>query len=148
MTATGDIHTKLFLSCGLQVPATVYLTAGAIETGEISWYDRIFLGLQHAASQLNVILDRPRTLQLRDSATRIEAATEIVTYLRTIPDERAARVVPRISKGRFRCRADDLRGAMMTWDEVREMHRAGISFGAHTMTHPVAGRMAARGTEG
>jgi hypothetical protein len=25
---------------------------------------------------------------------------------------------------------------MLSWAEIREMHRAGISFGAHTLTHP------------
>jgi peptidoglycan/xylan/chitin deacetylase (PgdA/CDA1 family) len=26
--------------------------------------------------------------------------------------------------------------AMLSWDEIREMHQAGIGFGAHTLTHP------------
>ena len=30
---------------------------------------------------------------------------------------------------------------MMSWDQVREMHRAGIEFGAHTMTHPILTRI-------
>ena len=29
----------------------------------------------------------------------------------------------------------------MNWDQVREMHHAGISFGSHTMTHPVLSRL-------
>src|SRR5260370_37499608 len=31
-----------------EIPAPVYLTAGCIETGEVAWYDRIFLALQVA----------------------------------------------------------------------------------------------------
>jgi peptidoglycan/xylan/chitin deacetylase (PgdA/CDA1 family) len=25
---------------------------------------------------------------------------------------------------------------MLTWDELREMHRLGMTIGAHTVTHP------------
>ena len=33
------------------IPATVYLTAGCIETGEVAWYDRVFLALQIMAGK-------------------------------------------------------------------------------------------------
>jgi peptidoglycan/xylan/chitin deacetylase (PgdA/CDA1 family) len=124
------------------IPATVYLTAGAVESGEISWYDRIFLGFfKHAGSSLQVMLDKPRTFILHGSACRIDAATEVVMYLRSIPDNerrnwcsRFEQIVPLLG--------DELRGSMMSWDQIRLMQRAGFSFGAHTMTHPVASRLA------
>jgi peptidoglycan/xylan/chitin deacetylase (PgdA/CDA1 family) len=30
---------------------------------------------------------------------------------------------------------------MLTWDQIRTMRRAGIQFGAHTMSHPVVSRL-------
>ena len=30
---------------------------------------------------------------------------------------------------------------MMNWDQVREMHKGGIEFGAHTMHHPILTRI-------
>jgi peptidoglycan/xylan/chitin deacetylase (PgdA/CDA1 family) len=33
--------------------------------------------------------------------------------------------------------------AMLTWTEIREMHRAGIAFGAHSLTHPDLTRLPA-----
>jgi peptidoglycan/xylan/chitin deacetylase (PgdA/CDA1 family) len=40
-------------------------------------------------------------------------------------------------RGRGRGRLPSLESrSMLSWDEVREMHRAGITFGAHTCTHP------------
>jgi peptidoglycan/xylan/chitin deacetylase (PgdA/CDA1 family) len=30
---------------------------------------------------------------------------------------------------------------MLDWEQVREMHRGGIDFGAHTMTHPAVSRL-------
>ena len=35
----------------------------------------------------------------------------------------------------------EVRGAMMTWEQAREMQRGGVHFGAHTMTHPVVSRL-------
>ena len=39
--------------------------------------------------------------------------------------------------GTGRAPRNDLTAPWMTWDMVREMHQAGIDFGAHTVTHPV-----------
>jgi len=123
-----------------QIPATVYLAAGAIENGDVPWYDRIFLQFRRAGSTLKLLLDRPRSFELRSDAARIEAATEIVMYLRSIPDEqrqdwcrRFDRMVP--------LAAGDLHGAMMSWEQVLRMRQSGVTFGAHTMTHPVASRL-------
>ncbi len=124
------------------IPATVYLTAGAVESGEISWYDRIFLGFARAASPLEISLDRPRTFLLHSSAARIQAATEAVMYLRSIPDEERRNWCSSFEKI-APLPAGDLQGAMMTWEQIRLMQQAGIFFGAHTMTHPVASRLGA-----
>ena len=122
------------------IPATVYLTAGAIETGEIAWYDRIFLRFQRAGSYLRVALDTPREFHLTSYAARIDAAAEVVTYLRSVSDEQRLRWCAKFEQA-IPLGAEDLRGAMMSWRQVRVMHKAGVSFGAHTMTHPVASRL-------
>ena len=122
------------------IPATVYLTAGAIETGEIAWYDRIFLRFQRAGSYLRLALDTPREFRLSSYAARIDAAAEVVTYLRSVSDEQRLRWCAKFEEA-IPLGAEDLRGAMMSWQQVRAMHQAGVSFGAHTMTHPVASRL-------
>jgi Polysaccharide deacetylase len=122
------------------IPATVYLTAGAVESGELAWYDRIFLRFQRAAKEVNITLDTQRSFRLTDFASRVDAATTVVLYLRTLPDEERHRwcecfenaiPVPR----------NELCGSMMNWEQVREMRQAGISIGCHTLTHPVLSRL-------
>lgn len=122
------------------LPATVYLATGAIESGELLWYDQIFLRFQNASRDLRVMLDQPRTYSFRCFEDRMDAAHEAVTYLRMLPDsERKAwceefeRTIP-LSKS-------EVRGAMMSWEQAREMQREGICFGAHTVTHPVVSRL-------
>ncbi len=124
----------------LGLPAMVYLTAGAVESGEILWYDQIFLRFQRADPTLHLVLHVPRTYRLRTFEERMDTATEVVRYLRTLPDDERQRwckefeaVVP--------LQKQDLFGAMMTWEQTRTMQRNGISIGAHTMTHPVVSRL-------
>jgi peptidoglycan/xylan/chitin deacetylase (PgdA/CDA1 family) len=122
------------------IPATVYLTSGAVESGELAWYDKIFLRFQHAPSELRVTLDVPTTFRLTDFTSRVDAATAVVMYLRTLPDTERQRWCESFEKT-IPLRNDELRGSMMNWDQARKMCRAGISFGCHTMTHPVLSRL-------
>jgi len=122
------------------LPATLYLTAGAVESGEALWYDRIFLQFQKAGSQLHVSLDVPRTYCLRGFEDRINAAAEVVGYLRTLPDDERQRWCTEFDAA-VPLGESEVRGAMMSWEQARIMQRGGISFGAHTMTHPVVSRL-------
>lgn len=126
------------------IPATIYLPAGCIESGELGWYDKIFLQLMHfKGEKLDVLLDRPRRFELKDTESRLRKAEEIISYLRTCPDlerqeiceylEKVAAVPPHESNHR-----------MMTWDHAREMQAAGLNFGCHTMTHRVVSRLSAQ----
>ena len=123
------------------IPATVYLIAGAVEHDALPWYDRIFLGFQQIPhSSITLILDVPRTFSLQDGRTRVWAATEVVSYLRTVDDQKRLQWCAEFDSI-SRLQESDLRGWMMTWEQIRTMQRAGICFGAHTMTHPVIGRL-------
>jgi peptidoglycan/xylan/chitin deacetylase (PgdA/CDA1 family) len=124
-----------------EIPATVFLTIECIETGEVAWYDRVFLALKAMpGNTLELELDRPARFSFDDLSTRMQAAAEIISRLRGFP--------PTL---RRRCCADleskvvlpeaELRDRMLTWDQVRVMHRGGVDFGSHTMTHPVVSRL-------
>jgi len=123
-----------------KIPATVYLAAGAIDSGELLWYDRIFQCLQIAPTDLTLGLATTRQFKLDSRTSRIATAEQVVIYLRSLPNnERKAwcaqfeRLVPLPKSA--------LGGAMASWSQVRRMHEAGIQFGAHTMTHPVISRL-------
>lgn len=122
------------------IPVTVYLTAGSVESGELAWYDRIFLRFQRATSEVAVTLDAPRLFRLTDFASRVDAATAVILYLRTLPDGERQRWCESLEKT-MPLPSVELRGSMMNWGQVREMRHAGISFGCHTMTHPVLSRL-------
>lgn len=137
-----DLYSEAFpILQAYKIPATIFLTTGAIDTGEVAWYDRIFLALQVTPdSAFDIELDRPTRFTLLSETSRMWAATQIISYLRTVPPDRRNRCCIDLGK-RISLPEDRLRDRMLTWDQIRTMHRAGISFGAHTMTHPVVSRL-------
>jgi len=124
------------------IPATVYLTAGLVESGALAWYDEIFLRLQRAPSDTTLALEHGRPSRVADFASPVEAATTAVMYLRTLPDEARQQWCASLEKA-LPVPPAQLRGSMMNWDQARDMCRAGISFGCHTMSHPVLSRLTA-----
>jgi peptidoglycan/xylan/chitin deacetylase (PgdA/CDA1 family) len=125
------------------VPATVYLTVGAIETNKVSWYDKIFLALLVAPGNVfEWTLDRRRRIPIRSRPERLEAAVQIITWMRTLPDT-VRREQCAILENHVRMPQADLSDRMLTWEQVRIMRQGGVSFGAHTMNHPVVSRLTA-----
>lgn len=124
-----------------QIPATVFLPVMSIETGEVPWYDRIFLALRvFPEDEMEIALDHHRRFRLTSNQTRLQAATEIIGYVRTLPDWRRKEYCESLEK-RVTLPVDELRNRMLTWDQIRAMCRVGVSFGSHTMTHPVVSRL-------
>jgi len=123
------------------VPATVYLPAECIESGEAPWYDRVFVAVQaYPGAELLLDLDAPRSFELSSRASRIAAASEIMLYLRTVPDARRRAVCAEL-EARVSMPEQELADRMLTWDQIREMQAGGISFGSHTMSHAVVSRL-------
>ena len=124
-----------------QIPATIFLVVGSIETGEVPWYDRVFAALQAAsADTLDLSWDQPLRFSLRSRWARLQAACEIVSYLRTLPDRRRRELCDALEK-RIAFSQAALKERMLTWEQVRTMQDGGISFGSHTMTHPIVSQL-------
>ena len=125
--------------------ATFFITAGCLDGGDPFWPSEI-RALTAAASGAAVTLDAgrgPVELRLGDEHDRRTAVRTLTRLCKsyTIPEREELRAqlrravgVPRVS----RC--------MLTWDELAQMHRMGMTIGAHTVTHanlPSAGVAAA-----
>ena len=124
-----------------QIPATIFLTVGAIDGNTVAWYDKVFLALSVApGNKLDLVLNRPRRFLLPTPAARLQAAEEIISYLRILPNEERKqfcieleRLVPLPDEG--------VANRMLTWEQIHEMQRGGVSFGSHTLTHPAISRL-------
>jgi peptidoglycan/xylan/chitin deacetylase (PgdA/CDA1 family) len=125
------------------LPATVFLIADCVDTGDVSWYDRVFLALQMMpAGRFEAKLDQMPCFQLDSRMSRIRAASEIISRLRKLPTEHRREYCAGLERG-VNLPAEELKGRMLNWQQVRAMQHAGITFGSHTVTHPVVSRLTA-----
>lgn len=123
------------------IPATIYLIGQCMETGEVPWYDKIFVMLSVASEgSLELEIGSARRFELSSAAKRAQSAWEIVSYLRALPDHKRREWCSNFER-QFRLPTKELQGRMLDWGQVRTMQRAGIQFGAHTMTHPSVSRL-------
>lgn len=137
-----SVYTKAFpVLRKYGVPATVYLTASAVETGEISWYDRIFAAAMLCPSDtIQIEGGSPRRFALTSPESRMRAATEIVKTLRGYPNQDRIAACAALDK-KVQLPPAETKDRMLTWDQIHEMQKSGIHFGAHTMTHPAVSRL-------
>jgi len=115
------------------IPATVFLATGTVGRDAAFWWDRLVWHLsRHAGGRLPLppSLDGPDTAL--DSAEQLLRVFDALhSRLQTLEgpvrdsllDAMAGEVAPGSSRP-------------LTWDEVRRMAAAGITFGAHSVSHP------------
>lgn len=123
-----------------QVPATIYLVAGSIESGEVPWYDRVFLLFRHSPAVLDLSRFGLGQWELDDPQSSLEAAWTLICQMRGMPDSKRQQICEALA-GMPGVPPEDLRDRMLTWEQIREMQSEGISFGGHTMTHPVVSQL-------
>jgi len=127
-----------------RLPATIYLTVDSVETGQVAWYDRVFLAMAVAPSgELQLDLRGPWRFQLNSPEDRLRAALEVVALLRTFSNSVRCECCA-LLENRIGLPQNALSSRVLTWDEIRTMHQAGISFGSHTLTHPVVSQLEPR----
>ena len=128
------------------IPATVFLATGCIGTGRVPWHDEVLLAFEktHRSEIRLPAGSAGRTLPLGTEAERAFAASQALATLKPLSEEDRLDAVRAIG-GALRngsARAADLgTELMLDWDRVRAMRRAGVRFGAHTVTHPILSRV-------
>lgn len=123
------------------IPATIYLATGLIGTGESAWYDKVLAVFRETrAVRFEYAPAGFRAAPMPDGPARSAAAHCLLEWLKAFPPaERDAHIRDvAVSLG---CGADAGSKAMLDWDMVRSMHAQGVTFGAHTVNHPILSRV-------
>ncbi|MBZ5495994.1 MAG: polysaccharide deacetylase family protein [Acidobacteriia bacterium] len=124
-------------------PATIFLTTGFLDRHDVLWNDKICFAFKHTSKSGIAFDTGGRTYYpLKTVEDRLRAAQEILWFMRHIPHyekvERIDQLLSNLGISDFRYLWD----TMLSWEHVLSMHRQGIAFGAHTVSHPILSRLA------
>ncbi len=133
-----DNYTHGFaLACELEVPITIFLIPGYIESGNCFWWlegDRL---LCHARVEEAEVEGRTYHLNQQEERKALAQAIYIrACNAKSVAEREAFLVMVREALGVPGTAT--VEETALKWAEVREMEKSGwVSFGAHTMHHPV-----------
>jgi peptidoglycan/xylan/chitin deacetylase (PgdA/CDA1 family) len=120
------------------VPATFFVATGHIDTPRLPWWDEIAWMVRTSRRKVvelpawiaeAIVLDEPE--RQRAIRTILRAYKSIVA---DSADAYLEAVAEATGSGRYVAGASDL---WMNWNMLREMDRAGMTIGGHTISHPI-----------
>ncbi|HEY7697700.1 MAG TPA: polysaccharide deacetylase family protein [Vicinamibacteria bacterium] len=118
----------------LDLPATIFLTTDAVDGNSLLWHDRVFDAFHR--TRRNEARFEDQVLPL-GAADRAASLTIVLARLRrSSPPERDRRIESLLEELGIGPGAPG-GWEKLTWHQVREMASHRISFGAHTLDHPI-----------
>ncbi len=121
------------------VPATFFLTTGFIDAPQVPWWDEIAWMVR--TSRLTA-LDASRWTSSPvsfDEPDREAAIGRLLAVYKGLAGEQTEEYLEFLAEAlqSERCPNQIANELWMTWDMIREMQSNGMTFGGHTVTHPV-----------
>ncbi len=122
----------------LSLPATIFLATDAMDSRRVLWHDRVFSAFRETRQEvLEAIGQDKMRFQLGTLREKLEAQGEVLKVLRSLKEEERAECLGRLIEALQVEGKQEAEHLMLSWDEVRLMHEGGISYGSHTITHPI-----------
>jgi peptidoglycan/xylan/chitin deacetylase (PgdA/CDA1 family)/CelD/BcsL family acetyltransferase involved in cellulose biosynthesis len=119
------------------VPATVFLATGCIESGQLPWYDQVRLAFKLTTRKRLSLKDLggPEG-NLKELSARLRLLDLTLGWLRRTSQSRRAAAISAVFELLGVPECLNLPNQMLRWDEIRQMSRSQVFFGAHTVNHP------------
>lgn len=128
------------------VPATFFITTGFLDIPQVPWWDEIaWMVRTTRLSALDANRWVPTTLSF-DSPERDHAIGRLLSIFKGLPGEITGDYLEFLAEalGTGRCSQQVANELWMTWDMIREMRRDGMTFGGHTVTHPILANLSSQ----
>ena len=128
------------------VPGVFFLTTGFLDRGGLAWWDEIAWMVR--ASRLAGLSGGPHGLDQPlpfDSPDRVRAIRQLLGLAYRLDGQQRDSFLNQLAdvSGSGRVTQDVSRDLWMNWDMARQLRDAGMSLGAHTVSHPVLSRLTA-----
>src|SRR5579885_2310464 len=132
------------IACELEVPITIFLVPGYIESGDHFWWLEGQRMVKYSQAQEVMVEGKMYHLDRKDeqqALMRLIEARLLNTSSVAQREELLSSLREMLSVSET-INEDERLALPLTWEEVREMGKSGwITFGAHTMHHPVLSRL-------
>jgi peptidoglycan/xylan/chitin deacetylase (PgdA/CDA1 family) len=124
------------------VSATIFLTTGFLGTGLKIWTEKLSNLITQTKVKRMFIeeLCPAEEFELTSWLGKQRAYVSLKQSLKKFDPQKRDLYIHEISR-RLRKPPIDLGITMLSWEQIREMADAGISFGAHTVSHPILSKM-------
>jgi len=123
------------------LPATVFVTAGHLDSGAPFWWDRLAGAVCSApAREYTLDLGRgPEPVRLDGDLSRRRLIDHASARAKMIPHREARTWLASLCE----TLGDEVPGdrSVLSWQEAREMAAGGIEIGSHTLDHPILSRL-------
>jgi peptidoglycan/xylan/chitin deacetylase (PgdA/CDA1 family) len=118
-----------------QLPATLFVpTAYPDQSDRAVWWDRLHRAFSFTL-QAEVSSTPVGALPLKPSAERRQSLRRLHSYLKTIAHTDAMALVDEICSNLDGCQV--AQKSVLSWEELRQLARDGVTLVAHTRTHPI-----------
>jgi peptidoglycan/xylan/chitin deacetylase (PgdA/CDA1 family) len=125
-------------------PSTTFVTTGFLDGDLWLWWDQVEHVLRHTArSSLSVDLGEEATrLSWNRAEERDRARDDFIARCKTLSDRAKHAAIERLALAAEVTlpARPPAHYAPMSWDQLRKWERRGMSFGPHTVTHPILSR--------
>ncbi len=127
------------------VPATFFITTGFLDVPKIPWWDEIAWIVRTSPLEALDVNPWTTTPVPFDEPHREGAINRLLTVYKRLPGTETEAYVNFLAESlkTGRSPAQIAKKLWMTWDMIREMKQNGMSFGGHTVNHPVLANLPA-----
>jgi peptidoglycan/xylan/chitin deacetylase (PgdA/CDA1 family) len=133
-----DVYSSAFpILAQYHVPATVFLATGYIGSDRLFWWDKVNYILQNTP-ETSMNLGTYGIYSLSSAEDRLLGNTKICEWLKKIDENTKNEIIQTIATlGKIGIPEGMGKKLLLSWDQVKEMSANNISFGAHTVNHPI-----------
>ena len=125
----------------LSIPVTIFLPTASIGSEKPLWHDRVFSAFRNTqVSVLRNFSNSSKVYPLGTTKEKFSSLREVSKFLWSLDNDERSLWIDRLIK-QLGVSDESAVEPLLTWDDVKEMHQNGISFGSHTVTHSILSRL-------